>query len=410
MIRGSGNIKMALESIRSARWRSLLTMMGVIIGVMSVVTTVSLAEGVKRQVSAQINRFGSDLISIRSGRAVKRDKEGRIIGFNLLAGIGTTTLTEADVAVAKKSAYVKTAVPFSIITGIVETGDHQQENGLIIASTEALNEVLNQPIAVGSFFNANDAAKHVAVIGSDAAKELFKELAPIGRSLRIKGENFIVTGIFEEFERNPLNFGADFNSAVFIPFLAGKAISGNQSQIYQILVKPTNPDLLDSAVADLTALIAQNHAGQEDFTVLKQAETEELAGVVLGSLSNLIGGIAAISLLVGGIGIMNVMLAAITERTREIGIRKAIGATNRQILAQFLTEATILSLWGGLIGIGFSGVLNLILRIFTDLKPVITVPIVLVAIAVSIVVGVMFGIIPAMRAARKDPIEALRYE
>lgn len=410
MIGRTGNIKMALSSIRSARWRSLLTMMGVIIGVMSVVTTVSLAEGVKRQVSTQINRFGSDLITVRSGRAVKRDKDGKITGINLLAGFGTSTLSEADMAVAKKSPFVKTVVPFSIITGIVQSADHTQENGLIIASTDSLGEILNQQISVGSFFGASDSTKHIAVIGSDIAKDLFKESAPIGRSFQVRGETFIITGVFEEFERNPLNFGADFNSAIFIPFPAGKAISGSQSQIYQLLIKPTNPNLVDSAVADVTFLIKQNHAGQEDFTVLKQAETQQLAGAVLGSLSNLIGGIAAISLLVGGIGIMNVMLAAITERTREIGIRKAIGATNRQILAQFLTEAIILSLWGGLIGIGFSGVLNLVLRVVTDLKPVITIPIVVMAVTVSVGVGILFGIIPAMRAARKDPIEALRYE
>lgn len=405
-----GNLKMAVASIRNARMRSVMTTLGVIIGVVSVVTTVSLGEGVKQQVARQITHLGSDLITIRPGKTVKRDAAGKITGINLLAGFGASTLTEKDLEIVRETPGVKVAVPSSILTGTIKANETEYAGGLIIATTDQMPQILNQKVEFGTFFESVDSQSHMAVIGQSVAEDLFKELVPVGKTIQIRGENFIVKGVFEKFAANPLTPGSDFNSSVFIPYGTGKKLSGGAAQIFQILAKSSDPGTTNETVKELTARLKSAHAGEEDFTILKQEESLAITTNILGLMTNLIAGIAAISLLVGGIGIMNVMLVSVTERTREIGIRKAVGATNQQILAQFLTEGVVLSIVGGLIGIVLAGIINIGLRIFTNLSPVITWPVVVIAVWVSMVVGIIFGITPALRAAKKDPIEALRYE
>jgi len=404
-----GNVKMALAAIRGARWRSLMTMGGVIIGVVSVVTTVSLGEGVKRQVSGQINRLGSDLITVRPGQAVSRDAEGRLAGVDFLAAFGANTLTEQDLAVIEKVPNVEVAVPLNAVTGLAEAGDHQLKNGSIIATSSGMEELLRTRVEFGGFFGEEESDKPVAVIGKRVAEQLFAENVPIGKSLKIRGQEFIVRGIFEEFESSPLALNADFNRTVFIPYNVGKKLNDGVLQLYQILAKPTDAHDVLPTIALMREALLNTHAGQEDFTILKASETLTITNRIVNLLTGLIAAVAAISLLVGGIGIMNIMLVSVTERTKEIGVRKAVGATNFQILGQFLMEAVVLSLVGGLIGVVLSGLANFLIRILTDLQPVITWPVVAAACGVSLLVGVIFGTAPALKAARKDPIEALRY-
>jgi putative ABC transport system permease protein len=202
----------------------------------------------------------------------------------------------------------------------------------------------------------------------------------------------------------------DFNSAVFIPFSSAKELGAGRTNILQILVKAKNPDKLDLAVADIHKALLKSHHNQENFTILKQYELLDIANGAVNIITSFISGIAAISLLVGGIGIMDIMLVSVSERTREIGIRKAVGATNRQILAQFLVEGMALSIGGGLIGIIAALIIYAGLQIYTNLQPVITIPIVVLAVSVSVLVGIVFSVAPALKAARKDPINALRGE
>ncbi len=404
------NIKMAIASLRTSRWRSLLTMLGIIIGVTSVVTTVSIGEGVRQQIAGQINHLGNDLITVRAGKSVTRDKKGNISNVNLLTAFGNTSLSEADYNVIRKVDKVSFAVPFNLVAGIAKTDEQEYSSGFIVATTEKAPDILNQKVQFGAFFTADESSKQFAVIGQKVAQDLFKENVPVGKSFQIRGQRYIVHGVFEQFDTSPLAPNSDYNSAIFIPFEASKQLTTGQTQIYQVLVKPDKPIDTDTVASSINKALLQAHGNQDDFTVLKQQDTLAIANKVFKLLTSLIAGVAAISLVVGGIGIMNIMLVSVTERTREIGVRKAVGATNRQILSQFITEAAVLSFMGGLIGVFLSIVANYFIRIFTDLQPVITLPIMGVAVGVALVVGIFFGMTPALKAAKKDPIDALRYE
>jgi putative ABC transport system permease protein len=236
---------------------------------------------------------------------------------------------------------------------------------------------LHRKVEFGSFFDEDSSDKNVAVIGANVAHSLFGELNPVGQTIHIRGSDFIVHGILQPTSGGLASVAeTDFNSAVFIPQLAALDLSNNKTNILQILIK--------------------SKSGQLDQTV--------------GSVTRFISAIAAVSLLVGGISIMDIMWVSVTERTREIGIRKAVGATNQQILNQFLVEGSLLSVLGGIIGIVVSLIINGLLRLYTSLHPAITIPIMILAVVISVSVGIIFSVAPALKAARKRPIDALRGE
>lgn len=405
-----GDMRMALAAIKTSKWHSLLTMLGIVIGVVSVVTTVSLGEGVKQRIVGQINQAGPDLITVRPGRTVSRNEQGQITNVSVLSNFTFGSLTEKDLASITAAKGVRTAVPLAYITGVAKANDRDYISGPIIATTEPAAALMKQTLLYGDFFSQGDGDKNVSVLGKRVAEELFRENNPIGRSFTVRDQTFVVQGIFDEFSSSPLALNTDYNYAIFIPYASSKRLNDSQPQIYQVLVSPDSPQNVLSTAKAITDNLTADHGGQADFTVLTQAENLATANSVLTILTSFIASIAGISLLVGGIGIMNILLLSVTERTREIGIRKAIGATNRQILGQFLVEAVILSLTGGLVGVLLSMLANYFLRVFTNLTPVITLPIVLIAVSVAVAVGIVFGIMPAARAARKDPIEALRHE
>lgn len=408
-MRIKANIQMALSAIGAAKWRSFLTMLGVIIGVLSVVTIVSLGEGVKQQVARQISHTGSDLITVRGGRVASRGSDGRITDVNLLNLFSGSNLSDADYTTVKKASNVSLVSPFAVVNGIPQVeGETSQNNVSVVATNHNGAEALNQDILYGAFFGQQQSKEGVAVIGKRAAEKLFKENVPLGRSFELRGKKIVVNGVLSEFEASPLTPGIDYNNAIFIPYEFSKELLGGSLQPYQILVRPAATATPEQVSQEITNLLQESHGGQLDFSVLRAADNLDLANGVLTVLTSLVSAVAAISLLVGGIGIMNIMLVAVSERTHEIGIRKSIGATNRQILSQFLTEAVMLSSTGGLLGVLLSLLANYLLRVFTDLQPVITVPIMGVAVGVALLVGIVFGVTPALKAARKDPIDALR--
>lgn len=405
MIGRSGNLQIAVESLRSSKWRSLLTMLGIIIGVVSVVTTVSLGEGAKRSIVAQINQSGAHLITVRPGQAVNKSNQPASLLGSTYAG----TLSESDYKTVSQVPGTKHAVPFSYVSSSISKGERTYDDGIVIGTTEDLPEALGQKLIYGSFFQDDEPQRNAAVIGQRVAEELFGENVPVGKYLKVRGKQFIVRGIFEEFDTSPLAPNSDYNTAVFIQYDVGKELTGD-SDIYQLLVHPTDPEQTDRVASSITGALRSTHAGQDDFSVLKQEDKLADANEVLTMMTGFVAGIAAISLIVGGIGILNIMLVAVTERTHEIGIRKAVGATNKQIMDQFLTEAIILSVTGGIIGIILSLLANYLIRIFTALAPVLTLNVMVIAFCISVLVGIIFGVTPALTAARKHPIEALRHE
>lgn len=403
----TGNFKIAMDSIRHAKWRSFFTMLGIIIGVASVVTIVSIGEGVKKQVQGEIDRLGPDLITLRPGKVVERDQNGHITGVPLLNTLVNAPLTEADLKVVTETKNVRSAVPLGYLPGAPKTDERDMQSALVFGTTSDLPQALNQEVTYGAFFDKG-ANKNVAIIGQRVAEELFQETVPIGSSMQIRGQSFVVVGVFEEFNRVSFSPEIDYNAAIFIPTGAAKKLNNGQLSIQQVLIRPNDSSQTDSVVRDLDRRLLNSHAGQHDFTLLRQEDNLAISNSILNLLTSLITAVAAVSLVVGGIGIMNVMIVSVTERTQEIGIRKAVGATNQQILAQFVIEAAVISFVGGIIGVITSILVNFGLRISTDLQPVITLPIMAIAVFVALVVGVIFGVAPALKAAQKDPIDALR--
>jgi putative ABC transport system permease protein len=404
------NVSLAWSSIKRAKLRNLLTMFGIIIGVISVVTTLSIGQGLKSQVNKQINNFGSDLLIVRPGSTNLHTEAKNLAKLNLTTNLNTSTLTSNDVDAVINSPGVKMAAPLSVVNGVPTYEDRQFPSGLVMGTNSHLADILNQKIEFGEFLSDADEGKYFAVVGKDVAEQLFQKNVPIGRSINFRGKLLIVKGVFKQFDSNPLALGTDLNNAILVPYTTSQQLSEGSSQAFQILAKPNESKDVDKVQHNIEQSLQRVHAGEKDFSVLKQDETLATTNSILNLVTAFIAGVAGVSILVGGVGIMNVMLVSVTERTHEIGIRKAVGATNRQIMTQFLIEAMMLSVVGSIIGIIISLIIGFLLRIFTNLIPVISFPIMGGAIVVSVLVGVIFGVTPAFKAARKDPIRALRNE
>lgn len=405
------NVKMALHSINGAKTRSTLTMLGVIIGVASVITVVSIGEGVKNQVVSQVNQFGNNVIIIKPGKVFTSNSEGKVTNFNNDASNGASTLTDKDIAAVSAIPGVQAAGPNAVITGVVSSQDVQNyTDGKIMAINPASQTIYNLKIENGDFFDISKGAKNDVVIGSDVAWSLFKVRDPIGNILNIRGKEYIVRGVLAATPKNLLGVGQNFNNVVYIPYDNGKILTDNKLQINELDVKVADGQNVEQVSSEIQKVLLANHANQDDFTIIKRAEYLQAANQIFSVITTFVAAVAAISLLVGGIGIMNIMLVSVSERTREIGVRKALGATNRQILSQFLIEATVISVMGGIIGIILSLCIALILSLTTDLKPSVSIPVVVIAAGIATLVGIVFGMAPAIQAARKDPIQALRHE
>lgn len=403
------NLRMALTSIRSSRLRSFLTSLGVIIGVFSVVTSISLADGLKNQVISETNKLGNDVLTIRPGRPVHTGENGLVSEINVLGPSSTgAVLAGKDLATIRDADGVKETVPLNLVSGVPLFNGKTMNDAVIIGTTPQLPDILSQNVEFGNFFGSYDGNKNVAVIGASVAEDLFGENVPIGQTFSIRGKSFAVLGVFERYKTASISQGIDFNNAIFIPYDTAKNINNGVALSYEILARVDNVNNIDQAESSIKSGLKQSHGGQEDFTIFQSGDTQAVTGSVLSLITTMVLGIAIISMIVGGIGIMDIMLVSVSERTREIGIRKAVGATNHQIRKQFLLEAAVLSAWGAFIGILLSGVFNVIIRVTTNLQPVISWQAVLLALFISVIFGVIFGTVPAVQASRKDPIDALR--
>ncbi len=401
------SFKMALNSIRAAKLRSFLTMFAVIIGVMAFIIVTTTVDGLKNTATSQINDLGGNLVTVNSGQLISKDSSGKE-KVNFAASFGASTLTEKDYNDIKKIDGIKATAPQVLISGVVKHGDKTVGDAYIGATSTDYPKALNQKVEQGDFFSDSDT--RFAVIGKGLADELFPNSSALGRIISIRGRDFTIVGVMETFE-SALNLGGlDINKAVLIPLGAAKKLTGGPVLINEIDIQVNDTSDVNEVVKQIESTLLGNHGGEHDFTVLKQDELVELTGNLLGTIKQASQFIAYIMLFVGAVVIMLIMLISVTERIKEIGIRKSIGATNLNILTQFLIEAVVLSWLGTALGLAFGWLAGFAVKALIDITPAYTLATFTVISLIATVIGVVAGIYPAMQAARKNPVEALRHE
>jgi len=407
----------AIRSLAANKLRSSLTMLGVIIGVGSVITLMSVGRGAEASITSTLEGMGTNLVYITS----------QTPGVQGLAAIGmagnSLTVSDAE-AIEERVPSVVAVAPITENYVEVAVGD-ESTAAIIEATTPEYEYTLNFPVEYGQFITDRHVASRdmVTVLGSKVAEDLFGDDDPVGKRVRINGRPFSVIGVLET--KGGQLMGISMDSIVVVPITTyqtrlfpGQTVRGEDA-VQQIAVQIESTEVADIVSADITELLNQRHRiteeGKEDFLIMTQEQMMGMIEEVTGLLTILLGAIASISLLVGSIGIMNIMLVSVTERTREIGIRKSVGAKRRDILLQFLLEAAMLSFTGGAIGIIGGWVVSWLISTFSEaagitINALVSADIVLLAISVSVFIGLVSGIYPAMRAARLNPIDALHYE
>ena len=395
--------KVALEAIMSNKVRSSLTMLGVIIGVLSVILLVSIGEGAKVYITKELTGLGTNLLVIMPG------KTGTSGGFHPPSAGTVRKLTYDDALALKRRAWLLTdAVPIVLGTGKVKFLNKGRDT-TIIGTTAEFERVRNLFVETGSFVTQADAdsKSRVVVLGRKVKDELFGQENALGRVVMLSDARYRVVGVMR---KKGMSLGWDVDDLVFIPVTSGQELFDTDA-LFEIIASTPRSEDVDRAIAQIKDVLIRRHAHKEDFTIMTQGAMLETMNTILNVLTAVLGGIAGISLLVGGIGIMNIMLVSVRERTREIGIRKAIGARNRDIMAQFMIEAVTLSGVGGVIGIVIGVGIALLIPVFVTVLPTsVSAWSIIMAFSFSMAVGVFFGVYPARKAAHQDPIQALRYE
>jgi putative ABC transport system permease protein len=400
------SVGIALDALRANKLRSLLTLVGVIIGVSSVIAVMSLVQGLDRYVASELASAGSDVFQV--------DKVGA--EFDWLAmqdKLRRRDLTSDDAAaIARAARHVRAVVAERSAFAGVRRDARSLANVQVRGVQPGYMEVNDLPVARGRPLTATDetARAAVAVIGSEVADHLFGPLDPLGREIRVAGRRVVVVGVGE---RKGSSFGASQDMYVLLPFGAFERTWGRDESV-TLGVRARSQSVFQQAQDEVRGILrARRHVApgrDDDFEIVTPEMLTGLWRNLSGAIFVVILGVSVISLVVGGIVIMNIMLVSVTERTREIGVRKALGARRRDILAQFLIEAVTLASVGGAIGLGIGVALSLLIGLATPLPTYVSPLAIVLALAVSTGVGVLFGAWPAARAARKDPIEALRFE
>jgi putative ABC transport system permease protein len=405
------SIRIALRALKVNRTRSALTMLGIIIGVAAVIAMVGVGAGATARIQDQIQSIGANLIMVLPGSI---SSNGVRLGSGMMA-----TLTEDDAkAIAKECPSVAAVAPTVRGTVQIVNGNSNWATSAQGVTPDYMT-IRDYTMMSGEFFTTQDVdgAAKVAVLGETVAMNLFGDGDPTGQVVIIKNVPFTVAGVLTPKGQSPS--GQDQDDVILLPISTAKqkvlgANKANAKAVSSLMVQSSGPQTMDQAQQELTALLRERHRIQpgddDDFTVRNLAEVFAAQETSAQVMSILLGAIASVSLIVGGIGIMNIMLVSVTERTREIGLRQAVGAKTRDILSQFLVEAVTLSLLGGIIGIIVGLTASMLISHFAQWSTQVSLMSVLMAFVFSALVGVFFGYYPARKAAYMDPIDALRYE
>ncbi len=395
--------QVSLEAILSNKVRSGLSMLGVIIGVLAVILLVSIGQGAKVYITKELTGLGTNLLIIQPGKTSTKG------GFHPPSAGTVRKLTYDDSQALRRRAWLLTdAVPVVLGSGSIKYQSRSRDT-LIIGTSPEFQRVRNLFVETGSFISQGDvdSKEKVIILGRTVKDELFGQENPLGKVVTVSDARYRVIGVMM---KKGTSLGMDVDDIVYVPVTSGQELFDTDA-LFEIIATTPRAEDTDRAVAQIKDVLIRRHAHREDFTIVTQGAMMQTMNTILDILTAALGGIAGISLLVGGIGIMNIMLVSVRERTREIGIRKAVGARNSDIMAQFLIEAMTISGVGGIIGILIGVGLALLIPMFVTVLPTsVSMWSILMAFFFSMAVGIFFGVYPARKAALQDPIQALRYE
>jgi len=415
------SIKISLTALKANKSRSALTMLGIVIGVGAVIIMMSLGGGAQNLIVGQIAATGSKNIYVEPGSFDPSSGLGG--GYeSAIEEMTVKTMKIKDAEDIQKDPLIEKAAPYVFGVGRIVYGN-QDEKITFYGTTEAAHDVEEIYPAVGRGITEDDVSSmtKVAVLGSELAKDLFGEEDPINKKVRIKNISLKVVGVLEE---KGTQMFVNVDELVYMPITTVQKLLLGDDTVRWIIAKAVSEDVIDQVVDNIRLTVRENHGiynpeedlSKDDFKVMSQVEAAGMVSQITGILTAFLSSIAAIALIVGGIGIMNIMLVSVTERTREIGLRKAIGARNKDIMNQFLIESITLTLFGGIIGfvggtlLSFLSAVGLSKALNTDWAFVMPFEAVILAFGVATIIGLIFGIYPARKAAKLNPIEALRHE